>query len=377
MGEGNAGSRSGACFVVRSGPLDAASILIPPGTSTLGRSQESALRLDVEGTSRLHAEIDSSRAGTFLSDRHSTNGTWVNGRRISGPVRLGNGDMVQLGTVLLQFFESGSQQVHAPLPRRRKTLRSTLVIAGVAEIVGLSATAYIAFLTGWVGALGWLLAPVGAVLIALLKVLVEEVGTRSAAVPAGESRAVPAPGAGPVPPAGRRHGERSLALTAVVVILVLGFGGVAAAAGVRYLTGWITGNEPGVERLVAPISVTSGGVTLTVDGVLHTNHFTQVGVTVRNDGTATISLPLFVNCTLVKPDATWLEVDAFRSRWSIDVPSGQTRRGTLVFKGHVAENATLLSLSFATVFGGGFQGSLALDNIDLRALHEATAQRAW
>lgn len=55
----------------------------------------------------------------------------------------------------------------------------------------------------------------------------------------------------------------------VTRLVVSGGGGLAVAQGVRLVTGFVTGNESGDERLAAPVSVTDQGVTLasTVDNV--------------------------------------------------------------------------------------------------------------
>src|SRR5205085_881929 len=44
-----------------------------------------------------HARVDSTAEGILLHDLKSTNGTYLNGRRIEGPERLRVGDRIQLG----------------------------------------------------------------------------------------------------------------------------------------------------------------------------------------------------------------------------------------------------------------------------------------
>jgi PAS domain S-box-containing protein len=64
----------------------------------VGRSPEVHVRLLEEGVSRRHARIARSPEGKFeLTDLGSTNGTYLNGARLSGPGRLEEGDRVQLG----------------------------------------------------------------------------------------------------------------------------------------------------------------------------------------------------------------------------------------------------------------------------------------
>jgi pSer/pThr/pTyr-binding forkhead associated (FHA) protein len=54
------------------------------------------------GLSRNHAEIIRGGAGAYLiSDLSSTNGTFVNGKRVEAPVELARGDLVDIGTTRL------------------------------------------------------------------------------------------------------------------------------------------------------------------------------------------------------------------------------------------------------------------------------------
>lgn len=58
------------------------------------------------GVSRLHAEIEITEQGRVeISDLDSTNGTWVNGERISAQTatRLNHGDLVRVGKIQLQI----------------------------------------------------------------------------------------------------------------------------------------------------------------------------------------------------------------------------------------------------------------------------------
>jgi PAS domain S-box-containing protein len=68
------------------------------GEAVLGRSPEAEVRLVDEGISRRHARIVRRADGAFeLHDLASTNGTYHNGIRLKGSIRLDEGDKVQLG----------------------------------------------------------------------------------------------------------------------------------------------------------------------------------------------------------------------------------------------------------------------------------------
>ncbi|MBT2382220.1 DUF1707 and FHA domain-containing protein [Streptomyces sp. ISL-11] len=70
-----------------------------PGTKPLsiGRAPVSGLRLGDDTVSRRHAELRWLDHGWRLTDLGSRNGTYVNGLRIAGSVRVGPGDHVAFG----------------------------------------------------------------------------------------------------------------------------------------------------------------------------------------------------------------------------------------------------------------------------------------
>jgi len=69
----------------------------------VGPVPDNDLCFDNDSVSGHHAEIYHLPDGTFqICDLDSTNGTWVNGRRIRSQV-LNHGDVVELGEVRLHF----------------------------------------------------------------------------------------------------------------------------------------------------------------------------------------------------------------------------------------------------------------------------------
>jgi Protein of unknown function (DUF3662)/Inner membrane component of T3SS, cytoplasmic domain len=76
------------------------------GSTVIGRGDQANLRLPDVGISRRHARIDFDGSQVVLTDLGSTNGTSVNGQRVSA-VALNPGDMVQLGTTTLTFRVDG------------------------------------------------------------------------------------------------------------------------------------------------------------------------------------------------------------------------------------------------------------------------------
>jgi pSer/pThr/pTyr-binding forkhead associated (FHA) protein len=82
-----------------------ASPALEPGTTIeltdvarIGRGAENAIRLDADTTvSNRHASIDSRRDGLWVEDTGSTNGTFVNGARVTSARLLHPGDVIRVG----------------------------------------------------------------------------------------------------------------------------------------------------------------------------------------------------------------------------------------------------------------------------------------
>jgi pSer/pThr/pTyr-binding forkhead associated (FHA) protein len=85
----------------------------------IGRHAEGAGRLaDDEEISRSHARLSLDRTGfCAIEDLGSTNGTYVNGLRISGPETLSEGDTIEVGATTLVVRE-------LPIPHSEHTLRA-------------------------------------------------------------------------------------------------------------------------------------------------------------------------------------------------------------------------------------------------------------
>jgi len=78
---------------------------------TFGRSSQSNVVINDIKVSRVHCQIIQHDNGSFgIADFGSTNGTYVNGQRITGEVQLNWNDTVQIGNTLLQwqdYFRTG------------------------------------------------------------------------------------------------------------------------------------------------------------------------------------------------------------------------------------------------------------------------------
>ena len=91
-------------YVEIQGP--AQSLLIPLGKDAIhiGRGLAADLRLDESSVSRRHAILVPRPAGARILDDRSSNGTFVNGRRVQ-QADLRNGDVLVIGRVVLRYLE--------------------------------------------------------------------------------------------------------------------------------------------------------------------------------------------------------------------------------------------------------------------------------
>ncbi|MEU8674661.1 DUF1707 and FHA domain-containing protein [Streptomyces sp. NPDC048560] len=87
-------------------------LLLPvqgPHPLLIGRDPGNGLRLSHETVSRMHAELTVHGSRWVLRDLGSTNGTCVNGQRVTGSVPVRDGDQVSFGRM--------SFRLTAPLPK--------------------------------------------------------------------------------------------------------------------------------------------------------------------------------------------------------------------------------------------------------------------
>lgn len=69
----------------------------------MGRSQETDVVLDDPYASEFHLRLVAQENGMMLHDLGSTNGTYVNGRRVSAPTQLRRGDTIQVGKTVMEI----------------------------------------------------------------------------------------------------------------------------------------------------------------------------------------------------------------------------------------------------------------------------------
>jgi hypothetical protein len=113
---------SAARLEVLTGKAAGMSLLID-SELVIGRLAEGAGRLgDDEEISRSHARLSVESSGQCtIEDLGSTNGTWVNGMRITTPQTLSEGDTVELGGTTMVVREIPSVEAPAPASASSQT----------------------------------------------------------------------------------------------------------------------------------------------------------------------------------------------------------------------------------------------------------------
>lgn len=71
---------------------------------TLGRKDDNSIVLSDQHVSGNHAKIMIRNNGLFIEDLNSTNGTYLNGNRIRGKVKLVNKDEIKIGTAVFKIL---------------------------------------------------------------------------------------------------------------------------------------------------------------------------------------------------------------------------------------------------------------------------------
>jgi hypothetical protein len=110
---------SGASYrlIVRRGPQPNQQYELTRDTLTIGRDITNDIVINDPEISRHHSRLMRNPNGYTIEDLRSTNGTFVNRQRTTGPYQLSNGDLIGLGeTVTLAFETFGAGGMGGPEP---------------------------------------------------------------------------------------------------------------------------------------------------------------------------------------------------------------------------------------------------------------------
>ncbi|MCJ7694165.1 MAG: FHA domain-containing protein [Anaerolineaceae bacterium] len=93
-------------ITMRSGPTPGKSFLLEEAEMFLGRDLTNHIAIPDPEISRRHALFVSTPQGVQIEDQGSTNGTFINGVRLTAPQLLKQGDLITFGENIVVVFES-------------------------------------------------------------------------------------------------------------------------------------------------------------------------------------------------------------------------------------------------------------------------------
>ncbi|HWD81584.1 MAG TPA: FHA domain-containing protein [Kribbella sp.] len=204
-------------------------------------------------------------------------------------------------------------------------LPRVLIAAGGVIVLGLIVNLVVTFVSDGPGsALRWLVPPGIALVVAMVLAILDAAAPKE-----------------------HRPGRFDVSvIVAIAVVLVgIGVGGFALTAGTEYVAGYLTGNESGADRLVKPVAKSGIGITVTVESVTYTSHFTRIEVLVVNDSKQAFTIPID-GTTFTAADGTALRADTGKSSWPSKIPAHGSEHGTITFKGTLPDSADQAVLTF-------------------------------
>src|SRR4030067_751958 len=102
-------------LVMKTGPAPGKTFAIEKSELFFGRDVANEVFINDAEVSRRHARLTVQSSGYILEDLGSTNGTFVNGQRLTGPRVLRLGDMIMLGENVSLVFEMASYDPNATM----------------------------------------------------------------------------------------------------------------------------------------------------------------------------------------------------------------------------------------------------------------------
>ena len=116
-------------LVMRSGPTPGAVYPLEGDQLTIGRDSTNGVAINDPEVSRRHARLTFQGGKYVLEDLGSTNGTFVNGQRLSGPHVLKAGDVVALGEQIVLMYDAAVIDPGATIASPRNAVRVNPAIA--------------------------------------------------------------------------------------------------------------------------------------------------------------------------------------------------------------------------------------------------------
>lgn len=98
-------------LVIDKGPEQGRTISLAEGSTVIGRAEEADVQIEFMAISSQHARIEGEAGSYYLEDLDSSNGTFLNGERIRGRVKIEDADQIGLGQSVLLSFRSGEAAI--------------------------------------------------------------------------------------------------------------------------------------------------------------------------------------------------------------------------------------------------------------------------
>jgi hypothetical protein len=113
-------------FVMRSGPTPGATYSLEGDQLIIGRDSSSGIAINDAEVSRKHARLNFQGGKYVIEDLGSTNGTFVNGQRLTSSVVLKSGDVVSLGEQIVLLYEALSADAGATMISHKAPARTAV-----------------------------------------------------------------------------------------------------------------------------------------------------------------------------------------------------------------------------------------------------------
>jgi len=110
-------------FVMRSGPTPGVTFPLEGDQLTIGRDASNGVAINDAEVSRKHSRLSFQGGKYVVEDLGSTNGTFVNGQRLAGPVVLKPGDVVSLGEQIVLMYDAINNDPGATMAAPRRSAR--------------------------------------------------------------------------------------------------------------------------------------------------------------------------------------------------------------------------------------------------------------
>ncbi len=123
----------GASLYILAGPGQGGRIQLGAGPLRVGRLRDNDVHIDAPLVSRQHAILSYQNGAWRIVDQDSTNGTWVNGQRITERVLQAN-DRIGIGPSIFVFQPAGSERTPSPQPYLPPVERPRPTASSVARI---------------------------------------------------------------------------------------------------------------------------------------------------------------------------------------------------------------------------------------------------